>query len=186
MKTLKRLFTWLMILLLVAVIIAVSLIIYIKPSDSLDLNYSNLSITDKILENVRKRSLDIELTQREVNNLIKKNLLPEYSENITIKGADFQLRDGGIKAFLHIKYRGLADAQIVADYDLTWNKPNLQLAPVSLAMKKIKLPVQLLEPILVPIELPADDIVSIKTMSVTTESITLKLGLNVLERGNKK
>ena len=181
MKTLKRLFAWLMIILLVAVIITVSLIIYIRPSDNLDLNYSNISIADKILENVQKRSLDIELTQREVNNLIKKNLIPEYSEDITIKGADFQLRDGGIIALLHIKYRGVVDAQIVADYDLTWNKPNLQLVPVSLAMKKIKLPVQLLEPINVPIELPADDIVSIKTMNVTTVSVKLKLGLNRLD-----
>ena len=178
MKTLKRLVAWLIALLLVVVIITVSLLFYIRPADNLDLNYSNLSIADKILENVQKRSLDIELTQREVNNLIKKNLIPEYSEDITIKGADFQLRKGGIIALLHIKYKGMVDAQIVADYDLIWNSPNLQLQPVSLAMKKIKLPVQLLEPINVPIELPADDIVTIKTMSVTTESVKLKLGLN--------
>ena len=178
MKILKRIVVWLMILLLMAVIISITLIIYIRPAASHDLNYSNISIADKVMENVQKRSLDIELSERDVNNLIKKNLLADYSEDITIKGADFQLRQGGIKALLHIKYKGLIDAQIEADYDLVWNSPTLQLQPASLAMKKIKLPVLLLDSINIPIELPADDIVSIKKINVTADSVKLKLGLN--------
>jgi len=178
MKLLKRLFAWLMALILLAVIIAVSLIIYIRPAASLDLNYSNLSITDKVMENVKKRSLDIELSERDVNNLIKKNLTPDYSEDITIKGADFQLRQGGIKALLHIKYKGLIDAGVEADYNLVWSNGILQLQPASLAMKKIKLPAALLETINIPIELPADDIVNIKNISATADSVKLKLGLN--------
>lgn len=160
-KFLKRLFITLIVLLLIAGGAAWWFLSYIAPDKPLDLNYNPIDVRQKAVDMVKRLKPELVLSEEEVNDLIKKNIDRDVAENVRLDGAQFRLKGDRLVADLNITYRDRIPAQIQAEYRLEWQNPNLALRPQSLKMKGIELPLSMLETIVVPLDLPTGDMVSV-------------------------
>ena len=66
---------------------------------------------------------------------------------------------------MNVTYKDRIPAELNAVYSLEWQSPNIVLRPQSLSLKEIALPLSMLETIVIPLDLPAQDIVTVRDVS---------------------
>ncbi|REK74409.1 hypothetical protein [Paenibacillus paeoniae] len=176
-KFFKRLFITLIVLLVLIGGAAWWLLSYIKPEQSLHLNYSPIDVRQKAVDMVKRLKPELVLSEKEVNDLIKKHLDPDISEDVRVDGAQFMLEENKLLADLNITYGDRIPAQIRAEYRLEWQNPNLVLRPQSLSIKGFQLPLKMLETVIVPLDLPTGDMVTVQ--DVKFESKQIKVLFNI-------
>lgn len=174
MKIVKRLFIILIIILLLLGGALWWLLSYIAPDEQLGMSYSPIDVKDKAMDMVKKLKPELVLTESDINDLIKMNLKAKYAssssdhpnieiaKDVSLDGAAFELEENMLIAHLNVTYKERIPAALDAVYSLQWQSPNLVLRPESLSIKGTQLPLSNLETIVVPLDLPAQDVVSVK------------------------
>lgn len=178
-KLFKRLFVTLVVLIVIAGGAAWWLLSYIAPDKQLDLNYSPIDVRAKVLDMAKRLEPELILTESDVNDLIKKHIHTDIAENVQLDGAEFHLNGELLVADLNVTYQESIRAQLKAEYRLEWQEPNLVLRPQSLSVKDIKLPIDLLETITVPLELPTVDMIVLDDVEFETGQIRVFFKLNM-------
>lgn len=170
-KAIKRLFIALIIIVVLFAGAVWWLLSYIAPEEPLDLAYTSIDVKEKALGMVKQLKPELVLTEVEVNHLIKMNLDRDLVEHIRLEGARFELHGDQLLAHLNVLYKERIPARIEAEYRMEWQDPNIVLRPQLLSLKGIKLPLSLLESVVVPLELPAGDMVTVEQVQFGAKQI---------------
>ncbi|MBO9607608.1 MAG: hypothetical protein J7639_16725 [Paenibacillaceae bacterium] len=177
----KRLLFALLTLALLLAIIAFGIIRYIKPTETLDLQYKELSIGAKVTEMIVKRQFAVELTEADVENIVKKQLAeqPQLSPDIRLTGARVELAGNRLNIAANVRYKNKIPAQVSAVYDLQWQEPNLHIVFRDGRIKSISLPRSQFDP--QPIDVNLNELlpkaVAVKDVKFTGEGVHVELKL---------
>lgn len=178
-RVVKKLFIALIVLLLILAGAAWWLLSYIAPDKTLDLQYNPIDVKQKALEMAKQLKPELVLTESEVNDLIKKHLNPNIAEDVRLDGAEFKLEDNRLLADLNITYRDRIPVQVQAEYVWEWEEPNLVLRPQALMVKGFGLPLSLLSTVVVPLEMPAGDVIAVKDVEFANNRIKVLFKLSL-------
>lgn len=171
------------------------LLSYIAPQQQLDLAYEPIDVKSKVMDMVKRLKPELVLTEDDVNNLIKMTLV--YSEgslaadmpiegagtaasiarDIQITGVKFELEGERLIAHLNVMYKDRIPAQLQAVYIMSWDAPNIVLRPQSLKVRDISLPAGMLEQIEIPLDLPSQDILTVREVRFETGKMTISFRL---------
>ncbi|CAM4094049.1 hypothetical protein L1N85_10435 [Paenibacillus alkaliterrae] len=191
LKAFRRLLTTLLIFILLLGGAVWWLLSYIAPDERLDMAYTPISVRDKALAIIKNLNTELVLTETDINYVIKARLMSEYAsagtngaavelnEDVRLDGAVFELEEDRLVARMNVTYKDRIPAQLDAVYALEWQPPNIALRPQSLAVKDIGLPLSLLEPILIPIELPEQNVVAIRDVQFEQNQIKVLFKVDV-------
>lgn len=114
----------------------------IRPTESLNMDYNEISVRAKINDMISRRKLSLVLYEEDINNLLKKSISgrPEIAPNIRTTGAAFHLRDDRLTAVLNLNWRGLVPFEAVVEYRLQWRDPVVTLEPEAVRVKRFSVP----------------------------------------------
>ncbi|HEY0827976.1 MAG TPA: hypothetical protein VGE40_07775 [Bacilli bacterium] len=167
---------------IILIMLGAGLVWFVYPEEKLDLTYSNLSITGKISEMLKKRKFEITLTEQEVGDLIKKQLILSnaISPEFQIKGARFELESNLLTAYMNLSYMNMIDIGTVTYFELTWNDPNVTAAYQRTEVKRFVLPTAWL--MIQSIEIPVTDlfpsVLGVGNMAFEKDSVRISFKLN--------
>ena len=158
------------------------LLSYIAPDEKLDMSYAPIDVKEKALDMVKKLKPELVLTESDINHLIKMNMQKEeLAKDIRLDGALFELEEDRLVAHMNVTYKERIPAELNAVYSLEWQPPNIALRPQSLSLKEMALPVSMLDAIIIPLDLPGQDIVTVKDVEFLKDQIKVlfKLGIQL-------
>lgn len=190
-RIIKRLLLLFIVILLLLGGTAWWMLSYIAPDEQLDLSYEPIDVNEKVLAMVKKLKPELVLTEADINDLIKKHLKEKYAsgeagsssvviaQDTQLDGASFELEEKKLIAHMNVTYMGRIPAALEAEYSLEWQSPNIVLKPQSLSLKNTSLPVNMLETINVPLDLPAQDIVTVRDMQFLKDQIKVLFKLQL-------
>lgn len=176
---LKKIMITILTLAVIAAAMLVIVIQYVKPTESLDLQYKEISISNKIAEMVLTRKLDVRLSEDDVNNLLKKqiashSLLPH---NFRLEGAKLNLQGSMIEADVNVRWQERIPIGAHTMFTLAWDPPNLVIQHVNTQIKNMQLPSAWLQ--LAPVEIPLQSylpkLIGIKNVVFEDNSIVIQL-----------
>lgn len=172
-------------ILLAAVSIVIGLILYIRPTDQLDLRYSEISWKDKLFAMAETRRAELTLSERELNQLAKKALTDYLEKNdlpVTVTGAEFQLNGDRLEARIHVSWGGL-EAGFRAGYRMEYSAGQLTLTPEYLRARRLELSPGTfgLKPITVQLDAALPDVVKIKAVDFQEHSLRMRFALDWIE-----
>ncbi|WP_027086033.1 hypothetical protein [Cohnella panacarvi] len=148
----------LVVLLIVAVIAALAGLFYIRPTEPLDLNARTVPIKERALDMVKRTSLELIVTEADVNNLLKAKLAedPIVRQDIEVTGAKFTVLGDLLVADLNVLWKDLVPSTLRIVYRLSWDNPNIVATVEEARIKGISLPNSAVAGFVVPLgdELP--------------------------------
>lgn len=154
---------------------------YVQPTRALDLRYAEWSLTANIAEMIVKRQLEVELSEKEAADLLKKYIAehPQLGEHVTITGADFTLDHGRLRAEINLLLGSRLAAGASLDYELSWQAPYLVATPRSLRVRKAEIPGSWLnlEPVRIDPGSRLPKHVGIADMQFRGSGVQIRLGL---------
>ncbi|WP_028547528.1 hypothetical protein [Paenibacillus sp. UNC451MF] len=117
---------------------------YVQPAKTLDLNYSELQVRDKVTNMLTSRKLEVELTEPEVNSLLKKALAAHThpSTNVEITGAQFSLEGSEWVADVNLLYKGQWTFGAKLYFDMSWKEPYLKATHTATRIKEAAVPLE--------------------------------------------
>ncbi|WP_141502145.1 hypothetical protein [Paenibacillus luteus] len=190
-KFFKRLLTTIIVFVLLLGGASWWLLSYVAPEEQLDMSYEAIDVKDKALNMIKSLKPELILTEADINHLIKMHMNDDYvdsasgdaamglDKNIRIDGARFELEEDKLIARLNVTYKDRIHAGLDAVYSLEWQSPNIVLRPQALSLKKLKLPVSMLDTIIVPLDLPASDVVTVTDVQFLLDQIKIRFKLQI-------
>ncbi|WP_028612724.1 hypothetical protein [Paenibacillus harenae] len=193
-RAIRRLLTTLVIVILLLGGAAWWLLSYIAPDDQLDMSYEPIDVKAKAMDMVKKRKPELVLTESDINHLIKMHLQGKYAasgndgngdgaielaKDVRLDGALFELEEGRLVAHMNVTYKDRIPAVLDAVYRLERRDSNIALRPQSLSVKDIGLPLHLLETMIIPIDLPLQDMVKVRDVQFQKDQIKVLLKLEL-------
>lgn len=158
----------------------VLLLLYIKPSQQLDLKADSIDINEKMMYMVTNMKTEIVLTESDIDALIKMNLNPQLDDHLIVEGANFYVEKNILHATLNVKYRDKIPAQLVATYSFDLNEAGvLSMDPISIKLKDINLPQSVLSPIQFQLYDMKNSIVKITDIENRQRDIIIKWKINL-------
>lgn len=180
----RRLTVGFVLLLLVLLITAA--VLYIRPSERLDLDYTEVDWGAKVREMVQTKSPELTIDEQEFNQLAKKGISEHISEHplpMEIKGAEFDVDGNRLKADLNVSW-GAIDAAVRVGYvmDFATETERLELTPESMSLRGIRLsPARFgLEPIVMDLGGALPEVVKVEGLQFSGNDIKVKLAINWL------
>jgi hypothetical protein len=167
------------------------LLSYIAPDEPLDMAYDSIDVKEKALDMIKRLKPELVLTEADINDLIKMHLesklasreagesAMELANGIRLEGVAFELEENKLAARMNVTYRDRIPAGLDAVYSLEWQPPNIVLRPESLSVKEIGLPLRLLEPIMIQLDLPAQDVVAVRDVRFLKDQIKVLFKLQL-------
>ncbi len=161
------------------------------PDEQLDLRYAPIDVKAKALDMVKKLKPELVLSEADINDLIKNHLNSEYAsrgaggsslelaKDLRLDGAVFELEDDKLIARMNVTYKDRIPAELDAVYLLEWQPPNIALRPQSLSVKEMALPVGLLETVIIPLDLPAQDVLSVRDVLFEKNQLRIRFKLQI-------
>ncbi|WP_053372941.1 hypothetical protein [Paenibacillus sp. FJAT-27812] len=190
-KWLKRFLTVIIIIVLLLGGAIWWLLSYIAPDEKLDMSYAPIDVKEKALGMVRKLKPELVLSEEDINHLIKMNMKSKYAaegaegpflaleKDIRLDGATFELEENKLIARMNVTYKNRIPAELDAVYSLDWQSPNITLRPQSLSIKEIALPIRMMETIIIPLDLPAQDIVTVRDVQFENGQIKIRFKVSL-------
>ncbi|QYR19526.1 DUF2993 domain-containing protein [Paenibacillus sp. sptzw28] len=167
------------ILVFIAVIISgiVILLRHISPDQALNLNYTEVPLGERALEMVRHQSLDLVLTEDDINNFVKEGLArkADYRPGVSITGARIHLAGERLIADLNIKVFGRIDIGLAVTYRLEWKEPDLVATAQEARVKSLVLPKALFDDFLIPIGSGLPKPLKVQSVLVGDDQMTIRL-----------
>ncbi|NQX62636.1 hypothetical protein [Paenibacillus qinlingensis] len=176
---LKKVTITLLMLVVIAVVMLLIIIQYVKPTKSLDLQYKEIAISNKIAEMILSRKLDVRLSEEEVNHLLKKQLASHSAlpHDFRMEGAELNLQGAMVEADVNVRWHDRLPIGAHATFTLAWDPPNLVIQHVSTQIRNWQLPSAWLQ--LAPIEIPLQSylpkLIGIKNVVFEDNAILVQL-----------
>ncbi|MDD9271388.1 hypothetical protein ACFPES_30565 [Paenibacillus sp. GCM10023248] len=176
---LKKLFIFIVAVLIVGSVAGVFIIRHIKPAEDLDLNYQNISIGSKVADIVKNRKLEVQVTEEDLNNLVKQQLAAhsELPNGIRVEGAKVTLQGANLVADLNVNWQDKVPVGAQLLFTLAWNPPNLIIEHQSTQVKGVRIPREWVQ--LAPIEIPIEEhlplLIGVKDVQFQEKSIVVQL-----------
>lgn len=178
---LKKWLLTLAILAAIATVLVIALLWTVRPTEALDLNYKPISVSAKIKEMIASRSLELRLTEEELNQIMKRELAVRKLSlpNVQIQGARFQQDGQMVTAHVQAELYGLIRMQAALSFRLKWEPPNLVVEHVKTKAGPWTVPVRRfhLDPIVVPIDDELPPLVAIKDVKFEPSAIAVSFRL---------
>ncbi|HJV47599.1 MAG TPA: hypothetical protein VJ824_17910 [Bacillota bacterium] len=116
--------------------------IYIYPQEKLDMSFSHFAVSDIIREMIKSKNLEFHLSEIDVNNLIKPKLSSTSlgKADWEITGTHFELNKDQLIAHVNLRYLSFIQIGTTTYYQLTWEKPEIQLHPQYTQIRSLTLP----------------------------------------------
>ncbi|GAA0410874.1 hypothetical protein [Paenibacillus motobuensis] len=175
-------------IIILLVVLITAIVLYIRPSRTLDMNYSELNWKNKLVEMVESRNTELTLTESDVNNLLKKGLTEYVAEHdlpFQIIGADFKLNGNQIIANMNGAW-GLVNFGATAKYSVEYADGTLLLNPSSVEVRNISIsPERIgLEAMTIHLTDYIPKLVTINEVNFPGKAIQIKFTLDLLELFN--
>jgi hypothetical protein len=153
----------------------------VKPDQSLDLNYKEVSVVEKTLDIVKNRKLEVQLTEQDLNNLVKKQLSQHavMPNNVTITGAQFKLDGNRVEADVNLLWNHNVAAAAKLFFLMEWKNPDLEITHLSTQIKQMQVPQEWfhLNPIRIPMAQNMPKMIGIKDIAFDPDAIRIMLML---------
>lgn len=176
----------LMRMLTVVGIIAVGILLlmqYVKPDEALNMKYTEFSLKDELFEMVREQRTSMVLSEDEVNNLIKAELASKIIDNemFQLKGAYFELVDGGLQAHLHMIFIDRIHVGMQLTYVLDWTGTAIQAELDEAYIRSISLPSKYVPVQSITLDLSdkLPPLVQVKSVAFEPEGIEISFALDI-------
>ncbi|MFC5531515.1 hypothetical protein [Cohnella yongneupensis] len=154
----KKMFVGLVLFLILAIIAVVAGLFYIKPTEELDLTHRKVPIKERAIDMVKRTSLELIVTEADVNNLLKTKLSedPIVQKNVEVTGAKFTVIGDLLIADLNVLWKDLVPSSLRIVYRLHWESPNIIATVEEAKIKSISLPSSAIAGFVIPLgdELP--------------------------------
>ncbi|WP_223067775.1 hypothetical protein [Paenibacillus caui] len=126
-------------MLLVIVIALAGILYYMKPTKSLNLDYTDVNWKDKLESILETRRPVITLNEEEINNLAKKRIVEHAAESgseleFNIEGADFHINGNQLSADV-IAGWGYLRGEATVIYSMAFSEGMLKLTPESVQVR---------------------------------------------------
>ncbi|MCU6796648.1 MULTISPECIES: hypothetical protein [Paenibacillus] len=145
-----------MLLILCILLLGVSYA-YAQPDRLLDLNYSEISVRDKLTDMLANRRLEVVLTESEVNDLLKKTLSSraQLNEDWKLSGAQFNLKGNQWTADVTLMYKDKWPIGAQLFFTVKWEDPFLTATHTGTQIKQLSVPMDWFQ--LQPLQIPLND-----------------------------
>lgn len=178
----KLLYTLIIILVVIALLVA-GLLFYIKPERELDWSYTKVSLTDKAQQMVKSFKTELDLSEEEINNLLKEQLAnkAKLSNDMEITGIHFDLQGSTAVADVNLLWNGLVEAGAKIKFDLEWKEGTLMMKHSQTNVKAISIPTTYFKipNVEIPVNKMLPTMVAIKDLTFEPNHIHLKFKLNL-------
>ena len=80
---------------------------HVKPTETLNLDYKEITVSSKIADIVKNRKLEVQLTEQELNDVVKKQLAAHQvlPNDLRIEGAKLTLQGSNLVADVNVRWR---------------------------------------------------------------------------------
>lgn len=154
---------------------------YVSPVQELDLRYEQVSMADQLMDMWKARRFEIEITEDELNHLLKKQLQQNtmLSEQWQVTGAQFHLQGNEGIADVNLMYASRYPVGMKLYFELKWQEPELTAAHKRTELKQWSVPAAWfsLEPLSVNMNEYLPALVKVKHVDFSGDSIKLTFGL---------
>jgi hypothetical protein len=153
----------------------------VKPDQDLDLKYKEVSVVEKILDMVKNRKLEVQLTEQDLNNLVKKQLSEhaDLPNNVTITGAQFKLNGNRVEADVNLLWNHKVAAAAKLFFLMEWKNPDLVITHLSTQIKQMEVPQEWfhLNPLRIQMAQNMPQMIGIKDIAFDPNAIRILLTL---------
>ncbi|MEC0266670.1 hypothetical protein [Paenibacillus anseongense] len=176
---LQKRFIFLIVVVLFLAAATVLFIRHIQPTEDLDLNYQEISIGSKIADIVKNRKLEVQITEQDLNNLVKKQLSAHQNlpNGIRIEGAKLTLQGSNLVADVNVKWQDKLPVGAQLLFTLAWDPPNVIIQHQSTMVRGIQVPKEWLQ--FAPIELSIEDhlplLIGVKDVQFEEKAVLIQL-----------
>lgn len=176
---LKRSFISLIVVIVILAAAIVMFIRHIQPTEVLDLNYQEISIASKIADMVKNRKFEVQITEQDLNNLVKKQLSAHQNlpNDVRVEGAKLTLQGSNLVADVNIRWQDKVPVGAQLLFTLAWDPPNVVIQHQSTRVRGIQVPKEWLQ--FAPIELSIEDhlplLVGVKGVQFEEKAVLIQL-----------
>lgn len=119
---------------------------YVKPQETLDMQYRELNTTAQVTEMIRNRRFTLVLSELELNDLMKRSLSGNVSlpSQVKLDGARFRLQGDRLYADLNVRLWSAVPVGVTAEYQLVWRRPELVFEYGGARIRDVELPPSML------------------------------------------
>jgi hypothetical protein len=153
----------------------------VKPDRDLDLKYKEVSVVEKMLDIVKNRKLEVQLSEQDLNNLVKMQLSQHavMPHNVTITGAQFKLDGDRVEADVNLLWDNKVAAAAKLFFLMEWKNPDLEITHLSTQIKQMQVPQEWfhLNPIRIPMTQNMPKMIGIKDIAFDPDAIRIILML---------
>lgn len=178
---LKRLFYTIVVLICLGVLAVWGAVWYVKPRQTLDLSYEEISVGAIMLDMLKTRKFEVQLTERDVDHLIKKKLAQnnKLPHDIMITGAKFELRGNQLAADVNLVWDYKVHAGTKLFFTLDWADPDIVAVHTRTSIRDLDIPAGWfqLESIRIPLDEGLPNIAAVK--SVAFDDKLIRIGLKL-------
>lgn len=152
---------------------------HVKPTEALNLDYKEITISSKIADIVKNRKLEVQLTEQDLNDVVKKRLAAhqDLPNDFRIEGAKLTLQGTNLIADVNVRWREKIPIGAQMMFTLAWNPPNLVVQHQNTSIKGMQVPNEWFQ--LAPIELPIEDhlpkLIGVKNVMFEEKAIIVQL-----------
>lgn len=155
---------------------------YAKPTEALDLAYGPVSILQNVLDMVKVRKPDVHISERELNDLLKRQLAEraQITPDIAIEGARFEQHADRLTAYVNLKAVGGIRIGARLDFALAWEAPELIVRHVGTRIRGWAVPASWLklDPLAINLNDSLPPLIAISQIRFEEDGITVSLKLN--------
>lgn len=164
----------------IALLLGVAAVRSVKPTETLDWSYEPVSIARLVGDMVRERKLEVLLTERDLNNLLKERLSAHrrVRPEATLTGARFEQQGDELIAFVNLLYINRIEIGAKLHFTLEWRAPDLAATHIRTEAGRWTIPPEWfrLDPIVISIDDSALPLVKVRDVVFLEEGIAIRLG----------
>ncbi|MGO4270414.1 hypothetical protein AB4Z22_11275 [Paenibacillus sp. TAF58] len=152
---------------------------HVKPTETLNLDYKEITVSSKIADIVKSRKLEVQLTEQDLNDVVKKQLAAHQvlPNDFRIEGAKLTLQGSNLVADVNVRWREKIPIGAQMMFTVAWNPPNLVVQHRNTNIKGMQVPSEWVQ--LAPIELPIEDylpkLIGVKNVLFEEKAIIIQL-----------
>lgn len=152
---------------------------HVKPTEDLNLDYEEITISSKIADIVKNRKLEVQLTEQDLNDVVKKQLAAHQvlPNDFRIEGAKLTLQGSNLVADVNVRWREKIPIGAQMMFTLAWNPPNLVVQHRNTSIKGMQVPSEWVQ--LAPFDFPIEDhlpkLIGVKNVLFEEKAIIIQL-----------
>ncbi|SFS62437.1 hypothetical protein [Paenibacillus sp. BC26] len=174
---LKKIGITLIVLLALVIAACFGAVIYVKPTEQLDLRFNEVPLLERALTMIKNLKTSFVLSEADIDNIGKAaiRLKPEYQPGVLITGARFNLEGERLVAHLNLKLRDRLPVGIVIYYKLEWNEPNLVAKVDEAKLRGISLSKGYFDDIVIPLGSQLPELLHIKGIAIDKGNVVVSI-----------